>query len=210
MDRAQVLVVALVLLAGCGAEAEPAWTPVPDNQTSTFTPPHDQSEYREPEYPDVEKRSDINVTQVERLVIDEINYERGSRRLSTVVEDERLSNIGRNYSMTMGKHGFFSHTGWNGESFDDRMRTHEYHCPNGREILVKTAYDVPVESSQGGLTNITTKSDLAVEITKLWMSSTEHKKAILLEGATTIGIGVHVTPDGTVYATGIICTEQGR
>ncbi|MFB6126955.1 MAG: CAP domain-containing protein [Halolamina sp.] len=207
MESAQVLLIVLVLLAGCGAEAESAWTSTSNNRTPTFTPPHDQSDYREPEYPDVERRSDINTTRVEDAVIEEINFKRGSRSLSTVAEDERLSNIGRNYSMTMGKHNFLSHIDQSGKKPGNRLRNHNYRCPNGNEILAETGYKIPVEQDKGEIKNLTTEFELARSIVNQWMDSPEHKEAVLLKGATTIGIGIYVKPDGTVYVTGIICTK---
>lgn len=211
MKLSSAVVIVMLVVAGCAAESqEPEWTPTVEKITVTYTPAYEQKDYRQPKYPDVEHHDNVNKSNVEDEIIEEINFERGIEKFPRVTEDERLSNIARNYSMEMAKRDFFAHKDPEGDLPMDRLEEHRYHCAGLQEILAKNGYKIPMEGDQGTVTNITSEEGLGEAFVKQWLNSVSHRKAILWDDAVTVGVGVHVEPNGTAWATAIFCSNRSR
>lgn len=214
-EGALIIIVALVSVSGClgagygstdsGPDNSTYWESTPTETIPTQSPAHGQENYREPEYPNVSRHDGINRSAVEREVFDEINFKRMSNGLEPLVEDDRLGNIARNYSMYMAGDDFFAHTDPRGLGFGDRMKSHNYSCDGGREILARTGYKIPVENDRGDVYNITSQERLGDDFVNIWMKSYPHREAILYTDVTTLGVGVHVRADGVAYATAYLC-----
>ncbi len=156
----------------------------------------------------------INETSLEYEIHNAVNEKRVEAGLSPLTFDKDLQLIADNFSQTMAEDGFFAHRSPSGNTFRDRYEAAGYECnrkitdlrvSHGGENLAKTAYGVPVETSDGKVETYTTQSELADGIVEGWMESSSHRKNILSGNWAVEGIGVHITDDNTVYITQNFC-----
>jgi uncharacterized protein YkwD len=160
-----------------GQSADDAPTPV-DAPTEPVLPSTDAS----PSASAVPSRSGAPLSvngnsRVEGAVVSLVNRERehaGCRQ--KLRADGRLRTAARAHSADMAVRDFFSHTGSDGSSPNDRMR--------------QAGYDRPLAE------NIARGQRSAQEVVGAWMASPEHRRNILDCDARGIGVGVAVRAGG--------------
>ncbi|MFC8278237.1 CAP domain-containing protein [Streptomyces sp. NPDC057271] len=100
-----------------------------------------------------------------------VNERRRAAGLPALRTDERLRQSSRAHSSDMAARGFFSHDAPGGISPADRMRAAGYPEPAAE--------------------NIAMGQPSAATVVREWMNSPAHRRNILLDGITTIGVGIH-------------------
>lgn len=98
-----------------------------------------------------------------------LNSARAAQGLGPLTEDSTLSRAALAHAMDMQRNDYFSHVGQNGSSFTDRARAAGYSCAAAENIAFG-------QSSEA-------------EVMAAWMSSSGHRRNILLGDATEFGIG---------------------
>ncbi|SHH63054.1 CAP domain-containing protein [Halobaculum gomorrense] len=141
-------------------------------------------------------RTDVNVTQIERLLAEKLNDYRAVDDAQPLVSDPRLAVIARNHSYDMATREFFNHTNPDGVTYDDRLRRSEYLCSGGAENIHATFWKMERK---------TTEKDMAREILYSFMRSADHNTAMIRPDLTTVGIGIYITADRRTYVTMALC-----
>lgn len=113
-------------------------------------------------------------TQIEAAIRESINEVRQENELQTLQNNEQLAAVARNYSRQMAEQNFFSHTGADGSSLQDRV---------GAGGII---YWVVGENLFKG-TNVPQPVNVAVDG---WMKSPGHRANILRPVFTETGVGV--------------------
>lgn len=160
-----------------------------------------------------ERTEELNYTELEYQIHEEVNERRTARGLDPIAFDEDLRPVAREYSERMATEGFFAHTAPGGETFQDRYAKHGYEChvdidgtyiSRGGENLATTYYGQPVETSTG-IEEYHSTEALAEGIVDGWMNSHSHRENILTEYWQNEAIGVYVTDEQKVYVTQNFC-----
>jgi uncharacterized protein YkwD len=115
-------------------------------------------------------------------VITLVNNERSKVGLSSLSNNSALTTAAQNYAQYMANSNFFSHTGLDGSSFDQRVTKAGY-----------TNYHWLGE-------NIAAGQRTASEVMQGWMNSEGHRKNILNSNAKEIGVG-YATNNNSTYKT---------
>lgn len=149
-------------------------------------------------------RDSIDIPLVQRLVVSELNKHR-SDRLTTVLEDQRLSIIAGRKSYEMATEGYFAHERPDGGDMSDRLKKAGFQCGELSEILLKTYWNRTLQSLDGG--SITDESTLAAEIIDGFADSPAHQQAMLGPEYGTVGVGIYITESGVVYVTLVLCEQ---
>ena len=132
---------------------------------------------------DIEIPTDLRA--LERRAIAGVNAIRSKRGLSTLKYHEGLTLAARHYSGEMSRFDFFSHTGADGSTLQDRAETHGLDYRSIAENLHQSrGYDDPVP----------------VAIYD-WMKSRGHRKSMLNDEYTHTGVGVAIDRDGRAFFT---------
>jgi len=122
---------------------------------------------------------------VERRALEGVNTLRAERGLSKLKYHEGLTIAARDYSGKMSRLDFFSHTGADGSTLQDRAETHGLKYRSIAENLHRSrGYDDPVPIALDG-----------------WMKSRGHRKNMLHDDYTHTGIGVAIDEDGRTFFT---------
>jgi uncharacterized protein YkwD len=216
--RAIILsVVLVVVLAGCTSGNAPAikseksggFSPAPNATFASPTPAYEQPDTRPttPEaLPDKSPRDDINVTRAEQSILETLEEYRRAASLDTLTRDPRLSRIARQKSADMAKQGYFDHEDpEGGNGLGRRLATYDYACAGAAELLSKSAWNALLSGPDGDTHNLTAESRLAAHIIDGLDDSEPHRHHLRRENVTTVGVGMYVTADGTVYTTIILC-----
>jgi len=117
----------------------------------------------------------------EERVVTLVNREREEAGCKREVRmDDRLRDAARAHSRDMATRGFFSHTGSDGSSPEERMR--------------EAGYGRPLSE------NLARGPDSAEDVVRAWMRSSEHRRNIVDCDARGIGVGLAVR-NGTPYWT---------
>lgn len=125
---------------------------------------------------------------LERETFDLINLQRLERGLSALTWDTKLSDLAREHSRNMARHGFFSHIGLNGRTVDIR------------------AVDSGIDGWKGIGENIAFNKGIAnpsAFTVERWLLSPGHKRNMLDGRWRESGLGVAVTEDGKYFFTQI-------
>jgi uncharacterized protein YkwD len=132
---------------------------------------------------DIEIPTDLRA--LERRALEGVNAIRSKRGLSTLKYHEGLTLAARHYSGEMSRFDFFSHTGADGSTLQDRAETHGLDYQSIAENLHQSrGYDDPVPVAIDG-----------------WMKSRGHRKNMLNDKYTHTGIGVAIDRDGRAFFT---------
>ncbi|MBN1549838.1 CAP domain-containing protein [bacterium] len=134
------------------------------------------------------------ITSIEQLIFQKTNEERaarGAEPMPALQPDLELSAIARQHSTDMLSLSFFSHENPDGHSYSDRMLQN-----HRRAILLATGENIWKQSK-----SIPGKPDeVASEIVASWMRSIPHRRNILSQRYTHLGVGVAMEND-TILAT---------
>jgi uncharacterized protein YkwD len=122
--------------------------------------------------------------------------------------DPQLVKIARDHSEDMAERDFVAHTNPDGQDPFDRLAEADYECPTGGgENLHQGWYGERVETEgPTGYTVPETPEELARQaINRGLYQSPPHRKNMLREEWSVMGIGVYVTENNEVYVTQMFC-----
>ncbi|MDR7280446.1 CAP domain-containing protein [Catenuloplanes atrovinosus] len=120
-------------------------------------------------------------TTLETQVVAATNTERAKHGCKKLTISPALTKAARGHSSDQAKHGYFSHTGRNGSTFTQRVKSAGYAPAVGENIAWGYADTTGVMTA--------------------WMNSPGHRKNILNCKAIKIGVGVARDAKGTIYWT---------
>ena len=112
--------------------------------------------------------------QMEKAVLQGINEVRQDEELQPLEHNEKLAQVARNYSRQMAENDFFSHTGDDGSTLQNRVRAGGIiYWVVGENLFKSTNVPQPVNVAVDG-----------------WMESPGHRENILRPVFTETGVGV--------------------
>jgi uncharacterized protein YkwD len=159
--------------------------------------------------PDV---SDLNTSRVESLVAEETNEVRANRSLGEVGYSSGLSDAARRHSENMSESFYLGHIEPDGTGVEERYLEECAALRDGREefrysenvanVWYKTVYRSPANRS----VLLVTEEDVAEYLVNEWVNSTTHRRNLLGEDWRSVGVGVVVDENGTVFGTQAFCT----
>lgn len=157
--------------------------------------------------PAAETQESVNASteraRLELAVHERVNEVRRERGLEPLAFDTDLRAVARYHSEDMAEQGYFSHTGRNGSSFEDRYERFDYRCrvptdgfsyKTGGENLF--TMQSPVELAP---------EDVADRAVQGWLDSPGHRRNLLDPDWRREGIGVARADDGRLYVTQNFC-----
>ncbi|WP_369333802.1 CAP domain-containing protein [Halorubrum sp. SP3] len=149
----------------------------------------------------VTESAEINKTQVEQLVHEEVNQRRSERGLSRLSESTNLNQQSRLHSDDMASHDELAHD-LPGSTTDERLS--QASCLTGGENVAQSWVfeDIKTES---GTEYLTDEEELAKSLTRQWMNSPGHRENMLRTRWSETGVGITITDENKVYATQMFC-----
>ncbi len=151
-------------------------------QVVEYLPPLPRVEIPSGEPPQPTQSATTN--QIEIAVRQSINQVRQNENLQPLKHNEKLAQVARNYSRQMAENNFFSHTGDDGSTLQDRVRAAGIiYWVVGENLFKSTNVPQPVRVAVDG-----------------WMESPGHRENILRPVFTETGVGVWRV-DNTYYIT---------
>lgn len=139
----------------------------PTGTPPTSTPPPATTVAPEPTTPEPEPEPDPSATDG---VVAATNAERLDAGCDALGVDPRLAAAAQGHSEDMAANDYFSHTGLDGSSFDERISAEGHPAPGGE--------------------NIARGQENAEEVVAGWMASPGHRRNILDCGFVDIGVGL--------------------
>jgi len=194
-----------------GADADDDENATREVHIATRSPADQPYEYRlnASKQPDI---SDLNTSLVERLILERTNEVRTNRSLNALNFSERLSAPAREHSANMSDSFYLGHIAPDGGSVEKRYLDECAALRDGREefrysenvanVWYKTVYRSPANRS----VLLVTEEGVAEYLVNEWTNSTTHRRNLLGEDWRTVGVGVVVDEDGTVFGTQAFCT----
>jgi uncharacterized protein YkwD len=168
-------------------------TPQSDTPRQTATDTHDDG---------------LNITETERWVWRYTNAERSQRGLNNVSYAPRVASVARDHSENMATRGYIEHTEPNGETGEERYQGVCDYSGSGYAFGENVAGAYYERSFVAWGTDETvylaTEKEVARYLVDGWMRSEDHRKNILHEEWTELGVGVAVS-GGEVYASQTFC-----
>lgn len=150
----------------------------------------------------------LNITEVERWVWRYTNAKRAQRGLDNVSYAPRIASVARDHSENMATHGYIGHTKPNGETGEERYQGVCDYSGSGYtfgENVANAYYDRSfVAWGTDESVYLATEKEVARYLVNGWMRSEGHRKNILNEKWTELGVGVAASGD-EVYASQTFC-----
>jgi uncharacterized protein YkwD len=109
-------------------------------------------------------------------VLAAINELRLSKGLSEVRLNSALSRAALGHSLSMAEHGFFSHSGWNGSPFWQRIKAKYKPLPSSHWSVGENMVWASTGLSAG-------------QAIEMWLASPPHRKNLLAPGWREVGLG---------------------
>lgn len=128
------------------------------------------------------ENSDSEIQEVEQYIYDYTNEERQERGLPTLSYSSRIATAARQHSQSMAQRD---------ELYHGNVQS-RYPCGYAGENAAQNYDEFDNE-------------DTAEAIVEQWMNSPGHRANILREGYSSIGVGVHISSGGEVWATQGFC-----
>ncbi|MFV0388412.1 MAG: CAP domain-containing protein [Pyrinomonadaceae bacterium] len=128
-------------------------------------------------------------TQIENEIYYLVNVKRNSLKKVQLGIDNKIAVVARNYSKRMAKEGFFSHEDRNGENVVARVKKARI---KGWRRLGENLYFGDADSK-----------DFAELVVDAWLSSAGHRRNLLSDDWTQMGVGVYEKSEGVFYVTQI-------
>lgn len=154
----------------------------------------------------------FNNSEVEVLFIQKLNEERESQGLNSVERWKPLTKMGDSHAANMAKHEYIGHEQPDGTTIEDRYRERGL-LPECRLSAGGNRYYEGAENAAGSdvstdvthpgndkIYDIDTEEELAQFLMDSWMTSSGHRRVMLLESASRVGLGLNITESGRVYA----------
>lgn len=230
-----LVLVTLIVLAGCTAVQDSPATPTPtDTPTAapavgtptptatpsdTATPTDAATEPPTPTATSTPTPEPLDEEEIRMAVHEAVNVERrshGDRILN--YDDDGLAVIAEYHSNQMVEEGFYSHTAPDGESMRDRYDRFNYNCrvsvggnryATGAENIAITYADTDVLSDDGTVRNYqNNETAIGYGLVRQWMNSEGHRENILQDYWYNEGVGIALRETDSrtrVYATQNFC-----
>ncbi len=159
-------------------------------------------------------RGDLNLTKVERLVVEEANEVRMNHSLEPLEHRETLSEPAREHAVNMSELFYIGHFQPDGEGPEERyfdacddlrggMEEFEL-AENAAHAWYKTLYE-PTGWNETAFA--TTEEHVADLLVNEWMESPDHREALLDDRWRTTGVGAAISvEEGAVFAAQAFCT----
>jgi uncharacterized protein YkwD len=158
----------------------------------------------------------VNRSAVQKLFVFYLNtYRDDNYKTAQVSADDRLAKIAVGHSRDMARRGYLAHESPDGETVADRyeeagvLGTCGFGPDRDRtagENVAKTAYGTTLEPGYAsGEVRVDSAQSLARHLLNMWKASPEHDELLLAQNVDRLGLGIFVTPDGTIYATMNVC-----
>ena len=161
-----------VSTAAAKGSAVPTATPQPGASASVL-PPTQQ--------PSAGDHGKVRPSELEQRLVTLTNQARSQAGCGTVRVSSRLHSLARAHSTDMARHGYLGHQGSNGSTYPQRAQRAGVAHPTGEAI------------ARGPAT--------AEAVLQAWLSNPDGRGAVLNCNAQTVGAGVAVAQDGTIYWT---------
>ncbi len=173
-------------------------------------PYDDRAEYEDPDY------GDLNTSAVERLVVNETNEVRANRSLDSVSFSETLSSPARDHADNMSENDYVGHVNPAGETVEERYvdecdalrdgREEFEYSENAAVVWYKTVFESSLTDE-----NVYARSEEGVAelLVDEWLASELHRENLLDNRWETVGVGVKVDENGTVFGTQAFCSVGG-
>ena len=138
---------------------------------------------------------------LEKRVHELVNDYREQNSLQKLSWDEDLASIARNYSETLSRMGYLSHTGPRGGNFSTRYAQAGYNC----SIQTTSGYTYFGGENLFYISYFGGDNQTAYETVDSWMNSPGHRSNILSGIWGREGIGAYISENGKVYVTQNFC-----
>jgi len=135
----------------------------------------------------------IEPTRIEEILLELLNKERILRGLNPLHHDRGLADLARMHSSDMIKHHFFSHV--NHENLNADMRRQRYYPE-----LLSVRFGENIASTYGN-----NEKTVAAFLMESWMKSDGHRREMLSDKYSHVGIGVAFAGDYKFVATQNFC-----
>ncbi|MFP4188692.1 MAG: CAP domain-containing protein [Halobacteriales archaeon] len=151
----------------------------------------------------------LNETEVERLVVEETNQLRVENGLERVEVNESLRKAARGHASRMARGGFVAH-----EAPDSIPYDRYGWCANRGgyfgENVANTWYDrnIVYEEGDAPTLHLSTEREVAEHLVRQWNDSTGHRRTMLGENWTRIGVGITVADNNEVFAVQAFCSDK--
>lgn len=150
---------------------------------------------------------EIERQEIERLVIEYTNEERVADGVSEVDHKPSLSRQARAHSQDMAINGYLGHVDSSGREPWERVPDNICYYVAENAALDYYGHRAYNERREKTITN-RNEQEIAQSLVDSWMTSPPHRKNLLDPGNTELGVGVHVTEDGVVFATQKFCADE--
>ncbi|HOV13771.1 MAG TPA: CAP domain-containing protein [Spirochaetota bacterium] len=139
----------------------------------------------------------LDITKIEKEIFRIVNLERSAVQLDPLRYDEKLADMARMHSDNMVKLNFFSHTGKDGTSPQQRKLIYY------KELLGGIGENIAYNFGN-------TEEEAAQKLMTAWMNSSGHKANILSKKYSHIGVGISLSSDGKIYGTQNFSESQAK
>jgi uncharacterized protein YkwD len=157
----------------------------------------------------------VDAARLEKKIHERINLERKKAGLPSLVWNQKLQGIARNFSRDMATRNFFSHYSPEGQNFTSRYQQNGFDCAvgtgrratslGGENIAQSTLYSSYGHKNGKRFYNWLKEEQIASGVVRQWMNSAGHRRNILSRDFRQEGIGVHLGQDGMVLVTENFC-----
>lgn len=162
-----------------------------------------------------QKSQDLNITELQKLIHEQINIQRRSYGLKTLNYDERLTQIATEHSKDMIERQFFDHINPDGEDPTDRGLRAGYECVKNygtyyesglaENLFQNNLFDSVTYTNGIPSYDWNTLEKIAETTVNRWMNSLGHRQNILTPTFRVEGLGIASASEGQVYITQIFC-----
>lgn len=156
----------------------------------------------------------LSAAGLEKQIHTLINRERQKHSLTQLEWDDGLAGIGRKHSKDMALRNYFDHYSPEGHDFSYRYQREGYQCAvRVGNTIYAGAENIALNNRYASVTTVNgeafydwnSQEKIAETTVQGWMSSTGHRKNILLPHWRREGIGVSFGPDGKITITQNFC-----
>lgn len=139
----------------------------------------------------------FDISKIEDEIFRIVNVERTKVKLDELRYDQKLADMARIHSGNMVKLNFFSHTGKDGTSPQQRKSIYY------KELLGGIGENIAYNYGNSEV-------EIAQNLMTAWMNSTGHRANILSKKYSHIGVGIAISDSGAIYGTQNFSDSQAR
>lgn len=145
-----------------------------------------------------------------------LNDERRARGLQSLSLRPELTAMGEEHADNMARHDYIGHQWPDGTTIQDRYENRGLLPECRLPIQGSDRFYPGAENAAGAHVDqtfvsgnetyhVTNEDELAQALVDIWMNSPPHRKAMLVYSADEMGLGIHITDQGKVYAALELC-----